>query len=995
MHNKKHRLLFLETLESRIVLTGPAVDVSDLVSWYRAEGNAGDSADGNNGAFVDSGGIVDPTTVGIDPGRHLTAAGSFTVLEGRVGKAFYFNSSSTHVEIPNSPSLQLQTFTIDAWVKSFYPGSFGDVKGGEIVGKALPSQGSGISVSILGPGNSGHFTFAASLSDGSQPVFTSSNSFGDGQWHHVAMTCDGSTILGYVDGLQVAGSIPLGSESILADPAAPWTIGGHPDAGLYGQHYYEGMIDEVGFYQRGLTAGEVQSLYNQTANTTPIANDNAWSVDENQELNVSVTGVLANDVDATGGNTLSAVLVAGPSHGDLTLNANGSFTYIPVVNYCGSDCYTYKANDGTVDSNLATVNITVLPVIPTNNAPVAADDAYSTAEDAALTVAAPGILANDTDADSDPLTSILVTGPSHGLLTQNADGSFTYTPAANYSGPDSYTYKANDGTADSNVATVNITVTPVNDAPVAVDDTYSTYENTALTVGTPGILANDSDVEGSPLTSILVTGPSHGSLTQNADGSFTYTPAVNYSGPDSYTYKANDGTADSNTATVNITVTPSVHMLPDPDRFGMTMLVIDGTSGNDIFTLAPTANAGEYRLNLNGFNLGAYSPTGSVQIYGNGGSDTAVLNGSSSPNAFEVHSDCLVLNTLPFFDHAVAARQINALGSGDMISVFGGSATINGGAASDTLVATGVISHDWQITAQNTGSLDGLVFFSSVEQLVGGAGADTFHLGISGRITGSVDGGGGSDLFIAPDSANTWTVSSASGGTVKNTDFNGFETLRGGSAADTFRITPGIAFAGALEGGGGTDLLDYSAYATAVTVDLLAGTATGAGGVSGFENITGGDGNDFLVGNAADNDISGGIGDDIILGWSGNDTLSGGAGLDIAVGGSGADTVHGNNMDDILVAASLTYANESTSSINRAALDAIMAEWHRALAYSLRIDHLSVNPSDGLNSGYMLNASTLLDDGATDTLFGDAGQDWFLAGINDVVKTTKGETVTT
>jgi Ca2+-binding RTX toxin-like protein len=278
---------------------------------------------------------------------------------------------------------------------------------------------------------------------------------------------------------------------------------------------------------------------------------------------------------------------------------------------------------------------------------------------------------------------------------------------------------------------------------------------------------------------------------------------------------------------------------------------------------------------------------------------------------------------------------------------------------------------------------------------MGGNGADTFHLGINGRITGSIDGGGGSDLFIAPDSANTWTVSSASGGIVKNTDFSGFETLRGGSAADTFRITPGTTFAGALEGGGGTDLLDYSAYTTAVTVNLLAGTATGAGGVSGFENITGGDGNDFLVGNAADNDISGGNGDDIILGWSGNDTLSGGSGLDIAVGGSGADTVHGNNMDDILVAASLTYANESTSSINRAALDAIMAEWHRTLAYSLRIDHLSVNPSDGLNSGYMLNASTLLDDGATDTLFGDAGQDWFLAGINDVVKTTKGETVTT
>jgi len=119
------------------------------------------------------------------------------------------------------------------------------------------------------------------------------------------------------------------------------------------------------------------------------------------------------------------------------------------------------------------------------------------------------------------------------------------------------------------------------------------------------------------------------------------------------------------------------------------------------------------------------------------------------------------------------------------------------------------------------------------------------------------------------------------------------------------------------------------------------------------------------------------------------------AGLDLIVGGLGMDVVHGNQMDDILVGGSLTYASDSTSVINRAALDAIMAEWRRNLAYSLRIDHLSVNPSGGFNSGFMLNSSTVVDDGVVDTLYGDAGQDWFLAGINDVVKSNKGETVTT
>ena len=124
-----------------------------------------------------------------------------------------------------------------------------------------------------------------------------------------------------------------------------------------------------------------------------------------------------------------------------------------------------------------------ITVTAVNDAPVAADDAYSTAEDTALTVAAPGVLGNDTDPDGDPLTAVLVSGPSHGTLTLNADGSFTYTPAANFNGTDSFTYRASDGTADSNLATVTITVTAVNDAPAATDDAYSTAEDTAADGG--------------------------------------------------------------------------------------------------------------------------------------------------------------------------------------------------------------------------------------------------------------------------------------------------------------------------------------------------------------------------------------------------------------------------------------------------------------------------------------------------------------------------------
>src|SRR5438445_201431 len=206
---------------------------------------------------------------------------------------------------------------------------------------------------------------------------------------------------------------------------------------------------------------------------------------------VAEPGVLSNDVDVDG-DALTAIVVSSPTHGTLTLNTNGSVSYSPAANYNGPDSFTYKARDGVADSNVATVSITVVPV---NDPPVAGNDNYTTNEDTTLTVAAPGVLANDTDVDGDVLTAIVVSGPTHGTLTLGANGSISYTPAADYNGLDSFTYRANDGTANSNVATVTITVVAVNDAPVANNDSYSTNEDTPLTVAAPGLLANDPHVD--------------------------------------------------------------------------------------------------------------------------------------------------------------------------------------------------------------------------------------------------------------------------------------------------------------------------------------------------------------------------------------------------------------------------------------------------------------------------------------------------------------------
>src|SRR6185295_5303422 len=189
-----------------------------------------------------------------------------------------------------------------------------------------------------------------------------------------------------------------------------------------------------------------------------------------------------------------------------------------------------------------------ITVTAVNDAPVANAQAVVTDEDTAK-----AITLSATDAEGSPLTYTVVAPPAHGTLSGTAPA-LTYTPAANYNGPDSFTFKANDGTLDSTVATVSITVTAVDDAPVAANDSYATDEDTALTVAAPGVLSNDTDADSVTITAVVGTAPAHGTLTLAANGGFTYTPAANFNGADSFSYKATDGTADSSLATVTIAV---------------------------------------------------------------------------------------------------------------------------------------------------------------------------------------------------------------------------------------------------------------------------------------------------------------------------------------------------------------------------------------------------------------------------------------------------------
>lgn len=243
-----------------------------------------------------------------------------------------------------------------------------------------------------------------------------------------------------------------------------------------------------------------------------------------------------------------------------TVEPSGTLQFTPAPDAHGTTTVTVvlrddggTANEGVDTSAVAELTITITPVA---DAPHARADSLTLAEDDPT--ATIGLLANDSDADGDPLTitSVDASGLTVGTLVDNGDGTVSYTPIAGAHGTDTFTYTAADGTGLTATATVTITVTSVLDPPQAGADAYRTDEATPLIVSAPGLLANDGDHEGDPLTvsTTPVTSPSSGTLTLGSDGSFTYTPAVGFVGAVSFVYEIHDGTGLSDQATVTIAV---------------------------------------------------------------------------------------------------------------------------------------------------------------------------------------------------------------------------------------------------------------------------------------------------------------------------------------------------------------------------------------------------------------------------------------------------------
>ncbi len=271
----------------------------------------------------------------------------------------------------------------------------------------------------------------------------------------------------------------------------------------------------------------------------PKADPQSLSTKVDKSAPITLSG---SDIDS---DTLSYIIVTQPEHGILSFGSDfadsGKLVYAPDPGFKGSDSFTFKLNDGTSAGEPATVEINVTG----NHIPMAEPQTVTALEDSETVINLQG-----SDPDGDTIVYSVVKRPSHGKLN-GMPPNLTYIPNKNFSGPDSFIFKVNDGTADSAMSTVSINVTQVNDPPQASKINVTLSEDTKT-----GITLTGTDPDGSPLTYSIVATPSHGTLS-GTEPNIVYTPAKNYNGPDSFTYKVNDGGADSTHATVSIMVTPA------------------------------------------------------------------------------------------------------------------------------------------------------------------------------------------------------------------------------------------------------------------------------------------------------------------------------------------------------------------------------------------------------------------------------------------------------
>ena len=580
-------------------------------------------------------------------------------------------------------------------------------------------------------------------------------------------------------------------------------------------------------------------------NDAPVANDDTAITGVGESVTIPV---LVNDTDAD--NDPLTVTAATSPNGDVVINSDGTITFTPTPGFTGDASIDYTVDDGNGGTDTAQVSVSVGE---TSGPPVAVDDTAVTNEDTEVTIP---VLANDTDPEDDTLTVTAATSPN-GDVVINDNGTITFTPAPDFNGEAVITYDITDGNGGVDTAEVVVTVNPVNDGPLAEDDTA--IVNAGGTVVVP-VLLNDSDIENDPLTVISASSP-NGTVEINPDNTLSFTPADGFTGDAVVNYTISDGElTDPAVVFVNV-------------RDG----IVTGTDDGDLIDEDYTGDPeGDLVDNLDEF-LPGEGPNDDIIVAG-GGDDT-VLAGLGDDDVSGGDGDDSI-------DGGVGDDELDGDAGNDTLTGGDGSDTVTGGVGDDVIDTSGsdprpdigypgVFSPDAD-PENDRDSVDGGDGNDTIrtgddrDTINGGAGDDVINSGIDDDI---VDGGDGNDRIVGAEGND-----SILGGAGNDTIYANNDPELG---LDAFEIEDDGSnpLGPDLRPGNGRDTVD---------------------GGAGDDLIFGGDDDDLLMGGSGDDTLDGGIDDDVLLGGTGNDLLIGGQGNDTMTGGDDRDTFVDVNAGDVV-----------------------------------------------------------------------------------------------
>ena len=979
--------------ETVVAADPPPASSVGLVSWWRAENNALDSAGNNHGSPLN--------------GASYAA--------GRVGQAFNFDGVNDYVHVFDDPSLEFTSqLTIAAWIRPDDVSGYRDIltKWGGVAAYEL----------IVGPGGvlQGYLSNNGTNYDS---LFSPAGALNAGAWAHVATTFSAGQWKLYINGVEVAAKTSS-ITSIFAAGNDNVAIGRSSGGG--GAEYFRGLIDEVGLYNRGLSPDQIQTVYQSghgaLGNQPPVlALIGNQSVNEGELLSFTASATDPNAPPQTLTFSLDVGAPAGASIDPVT----GLFSWTPTEAHGpGSYQMTLRITDsGTPALNdFETITIAVNEV---NAAPALAaigDKIVNEGELLSFTATA-----TDTDVPSQTLTFNLDAGAPTGAAIDPATGAFTWTPTmAQAPGNYAVTVRVTDnGTpALDDFETISIVVNAVDRGPFAILDIDA--NGVARYMASAGVEGNLtlSLVDGvysfqETGQRIAVTG------TGSAGWSGSRTNAI--SGPQ---ISINSIVVDTGDLNDLIRLVSAAHAI-----------MINGGLGSDTLVSPDVATTWTIDDSNAGGLIGGVRFESVENLTGGSADDTFVFQSAGAVSGTidgQSGNDTLdyLARSMPV---TVNLQSHTATATGGFTNIEG----LFGSRFSDTLIGPDR-ANSWLLPVPDLhlGGLESSVpnngvlrddfgretfQFWSVENLTGGDAADSFRFGTTvlfdadrrpfvrgGSVSGIIDGGAGqdwlaygdypfgvtinlqshtatatggftnieglfgsrfSDTLIGPDATTTWTIDNINEGSLTGgIGFESIENLTGGVLDDTFQFSDGVGLSGRIDGQAGIDTLDYSVHLSGITVDLSTGVAASVdGGVTKIENVFGGAANDLLFGDAGDNTLRGNGGYDILLGGAGLDHLFGDDGRDMLFGGIDADSLAGGADDDILISGTTIYDANTT------VLLALQHVWTRTDAsYFLRVARLRSG-----KSGYALSNVTVLTDDALDSLFGGTGQDWFWSEASD------------